>query len=257
MRHRMSIVVLLLLLSVSAVTLAPNAGSAQQSGSTAQSAMLWYPSLAEAGDAIAGLVNQIDAGCAVDVDPVVSTNGAGPEGAVYAFAVTWGCADAASADGGTWLSSMLWYPNLTDAGDALAGLINQIDASCTIDTDRVASTNGAGPEGIVYAFAVTWSCPGGSGATSQPANAITVTIRDFSFTPSQLSIPANVATPVTITNEGANTHTFSIDEFELSLELAPGESTTVTLTALPGEYAFYCAVPGHRDGGMEGTLSAE
>jgi plastocyanin len=33
------------------------------------------------------------------------------------------------------------------------------------------------------------------------------------------------------------------------------ESASVTLK--PGEYTFYCSVPGHRQGGMEGTLTAE
>jgi len=32
-------------------------------------------------------------------------------------------------------------------------------------------------------------------------------------------------------------------------------SKTLTLTLAPGTYAFYCSVPGHRQAGMEGTLS--
>lgn len=34
-----------------------------------------------------------------------------------------------------------------------------------------------------------------------------------------------------------------------------GATSTVTVTLKPGKYTFYCPVPGHRAGGMQGTLA--
>src|SRR5664280_2683101 len=34
-----------------------------------------------------------------------------------------------------------------------------------------------------------------------------------------------------------------------------GGTRVLTLKLKPGKYAFYCSVPGHRQGGMEGTLT--
>ena len=34
-----------------------------------------------------------------------------------------------------------------------------------------------------------------------------------------------------------------------------GEESTVTVELEPGEYEFYCSVPGHEAGGMKGTLT--
>lgn len=36
-----------------------------------------------------------------------------------------------------------------------------------------------------------------------------------------------------------------------------GGTSTVEADVDPGEYTFYCSVPGHREGGMEGTLTVE
>jgi plastocyanin len=36
-----------------------------------------------------------------------------------------------------------------------------------------------------------------------------------------------------------------------------GGSKTVSLTLKPGTYKFYCSVPGHRQAGMEGTLTVQ
>lgn len=132
---------------------------AAQPSATWNSAMVWEPTLAGSGEALAGVINQIDASCSVDVDSVMTTNGADPQGSVYAFAISWTCpGDPAEMSGAGWNSALLWRPTLAESGDALAEILNEIDASCSVDVDSVVAASGAGPEGPVYAFAITWAC---------------------------------------------------------------------------------------------------
>lgn len=67
--------------------------------------------------------------------------------------------------------------------------------------------------------------------------------------------------PVHFTNSSSVPHDVAIEDEGGSTVgktdvLAEGEDST-TVNLKPGEYTFYCSVPGHREAGMEGTLTVE
>jgi plastocyanin len=73
----------------------------------------------------------------------------------------------------------------------------------------------------------------------------------------QLSAKAGTVT-ITFTNSSPLEHNLTVAEGTKVLGATPtfkGGSKTLTLTLKPGKYVFYCSVPGHRQAGMEGTLS--
>jgi plastocyanin len=62
----------------------------------------------------------------------------------------------------------------------------------------------------------------------------------------EMANPSSVPHNVSIEGRG-------VDEEGRTVE--QGGTSTVTADLRPGEYDFYCSVPGHREGGMEGTLT--
>lgn len=85
---------------------------------------------------------------------------------------------------------------------------------------------------------------------------ITITMHDNYFEPTSLTIPANQATTIHITNAGGLGHNFSVPDLNISVDVGPGESADVEIPATAvGEYAFDCNVPGHKESGMVGTLT--
>ena len=77
----------------------------------------------------------------------------------------------------------------------------------------------------------------------------------LAFEPEELTATAGEIT-VELTSGDAILHTFVIDERdELVVEAAAGATATGTIELEAGEYIFYCDVPGHREAGMEGTLT--
>jgi plastocyanin len=58
---------------------------------------------------------------------------------------------------------------------------------------------------------------------------------------------------VTLENEGAQQHTFTIDSPKFRIQATPGNSKSGTIDLPPGRYQYYCDIPGHR-ATMNGTL---
>jgi plastocyanin len=81
---------------------------------------------------------------------------------------------------------------------------------------------------------------------------------DLSFDQTELTAAAGEVT-IELMNESGIPHNVEVEGNgveEVSETITEG-STSLTMTLEAGEYEFYCAVPGHREGGMEGTLTVE
>lgn len=110
---------------------------------------------------------------------------------------------------------------------------------------------------VVLAGFVT-ACSGGEEAAESPSNlpsdALQVTGTDqLAFDPEQLTVDAGEIT-VALTAQSV-AHDFVIEEGdEVVTEAAAGQTSVGTVELEPGTYTFFCAVPGHRSAGMEGTL---
>lgn len=79
----------------------------------------------------------------------------------------------------------------------------------------------------------------------------------LSYDTKQLSAKAGTVT-ITMTNSSPLEHNVTIAQGSTVLGATPtfvGGSRALTLKLKPGTYTFYCSVPGHRQAGMEGTLS--
>lgn len=87
------------------------------------------------------------------------------------------------------------------------------------------------------------------------ARRIEVTATSFRFEPAELE--ARAGEPIAVALRSADVdHDLVIDEFDAHVFAEGGETAEGGFTAgAPGTYTFYCSIAGHRDAGMEGTLT--
>jgi uncharacterized cupredoxin-like copper-binding protein len=127
------------------------------------------------------------------------------------------------------------------------------------------------------------ACSGASPTTTADqgnVQAITLIARDIEFDPQTIEVAAGQRVELTLRNEGVLEHDFSImhihaedidehshasdihaghmavtEEPDLHVVATGGETGSLRFTPMEaGTFEFYCAVPGHKEAGMTGTL---
>ncbi len=82
-----------------------------------------------------------------------------------------------------------------------------------------------------------------------------VVATEFAFEPSEIRLREGETFNITLDNRGALFHDLTIDELGFKLTADAGARATGSLAiAEPGRYEFVCAVPGHAQAGMAGSL---
>jgi manganese oxidase len=109
---------------------------------------------------------------------------------------------------------------------------------------------------LFFGVIAIYASAGEGGTTAVAASApVDVTLGDLFIEPAVLTVPAGGA--LAVTNDGASQHDLRIDGLDIGTPmLDPDGTATLDLADVaPGTYTVYCSVPGHRESGMEGTLT--
>lgn len=80
---------------------------------------------------------------------------------------------------------------------------------------------------------------------------------EFAYDASSIEIEAGRPVTIALHNQGVLEHDITIEGFEHlgGAHAQPGEEAAFTVTIeQPGEYRYYCTIPGHLEAGMEGVL---
>jgi uncharacterized cupredoxin-like copper-binding protein len=128
----------------------------------------------------------------------------------------------------------------TVKGHARLGMKGTFNVAAKPVTTSTSTTTGG-------TTSTTTSVPG-------PATTVNVSMKEYSFTLSQTTVPQGTVTFV-IKNDGSEPHNFDISGVKAGAILGPGETETWTVGLPAKTYIYVCDVPFHIDRGMEGDLT--
>jgi plastocyanin len=89
------------------------------------------------------------------------------------------------------------------------------------------------------------------------ARPVTLSGTSYAFDPTEITVEAGEDVAIVLT-AGDIEHDFTVDALDTHVSAEAGETGEGGLSAdEPGTYIYYCSVEGHREAGMEGTLTIE
>jgi len=91
------------------------------------------------------------------------------------------------------------------------------------------------------------------------SNEIVLTAKDFSITPSKINVKKGDKLRITFKNDGLFAHNLVINGLGVKIDsVKSGEESSVEiLVTKTGDFQFECTVDGHKDLGMQGTITVE
>jgi len=126
-----------------------------------------------------------------------------------------------------------------------------------LTTDPSGESGGRIACGVI--FAPEGTEPAGTPAESaiagyRPGDAPVEAQDTLSYSPSVIIV--SPGDTIQMVNTGALRHDFVVNALGIKVNLPGDEVVEITIpdTAAPGEYQFYCSIPGHKPAGMVGTL---
>lgn len=127
------------------------------------------------------------------------------------------------------------------------------------DSSNTTATNGGSTESSAETGGAAQEEAGGSGGAAtlkfeaDPNGELAYTTTSATSKPGKVTIDFN--NPQSLTHDVAIEDSSGGEVGGTELIADGSDSTTVDLK--PGTYTFYCSVPGHREAGMEGTLTVK
>ncbi|MFC9324549.1 cupredoxin domain-containing protein [Kitasatospora sp. NPDC057015] len=139
---------------------------------------------------------------------------------------------------------------------ALAGCSSSKPSTPSTPSPAAVSPSGAaspGSSGSPSPSAGSASTTAGASPSGSPSTAVTVTIKDFAYSP--VSVTVAPGATVTVINQDDTTHTVtSVTDGAFDTgDIAAGKTTTFTAPTQPGEYRYICSIHTY----MHGTLTVQ
>jgi plastocyanin len=89
-----------------------------------------------------------------------------------------------------------------------------------------------------------------------PSGGLALTIHNTAYSAKTLGANSGQVS-ISVKNQDLFWHTFTIDKLGVNVAVPVGSNRQIIFNAPPGTYTFYCAIPGHRQAGMVGTITVQ